>query len=183
MGTRLYVPGPALIALGASGGSLAFLGYSVNGVQFAEQMLEQPVMADYAGPRMPADMMAAGKVITCQMMLTDYDPLVLNNCLARYNGGTAGALGVNELGTLLNAEGAMYRLCVKAKRQTAVAAYANYYPGINVPKGYFQGGFQYPIATSPQVVPLAFFGFPVVNKADLSAVLWNVDMTGFPALT
>lgn len=183
MSTHLFVPGPALLAIGPSNGTLSFLGYSVNGVQVQEEMLDVPAMADYAGPRQPADIMIAGKTLTAQLAITDYDPIVLHMALARYSSGTLGGIGPNEIGLLLFSEGATFRLCIRSHRQPLVPLYANYLQGINIPYCFARGPWQYPISTAPQVVPLTFFAWTVPNKVDLSGLLWNEDMTGFPALT
>jgi hypothetical protein len=183
MPTGLYVPGPAMIAVGPSAGTLAFLGYSVDGVNLTEEQEDVPAMTDYAGPRSPADLMLAGKNAFASMRITDYDPTVLATVLARYPGGVAGAVASNEIGTLLMTEGAAFRLCVKAHRQPLVTRYANYLPGFNMPTCFVRGQLNYPISTAPQVIPLTFFAWSSINKTTLAATVWDTNMTGFPTLT
>lgn len=183
MPTSLYVPGPAAIALGTSGGTMSFLGWSRDGVTPREEIMYVPAMTDYAGPMLPADHMFAGKAMTVTMALTDYDPIVFQNVFRRFASGTLGAIAPNEIGTLIYSEGQSFQLMIKAMRQPLVTRYANYVPGFRLPSCWINGTIEFPIATNPQVIPISFYAWNNITKATMSGTVWDMNMTGFPALT
>lgn len=182
MPTSLYVPGPAQVALGTSGGTVAYLGYSERGVEIDERFLTMDVHADYGGPMMPVDKMHAGKILLVSMQLIRFDPLVFNQVLARTATGTMGQLGPNEIGTLLWTEGQTFHLMIRSARQAALSAgiYANMLPGVNVPKCVPIESISMPISTAPQVLPLVFWATADMVPATQAGSLWDHDMTGFP---
>lgn len=184
---NIYVPGPSPVAIGSANGALSFLGWTEQGVSITEELRTMPVMADYAGPQMPADIMLCGKVATARFRLIDFNEDVLEQYVfARIGGGAPGVVQKSEIGTLIRAENgletSLLRFCVKATRQPLVSIYVNNLAGCNFPACFIQGPIEFPFGNRPQVVPVEVYTWAMIDKTgQTGATLWNEDVSGFPA--
>lgn len=178
---NIYVPGPSPVAIGVAGGALQFLGWTQGGVTITEELRTVPIMTDYSGPQMPADIMLAGKTCVASFRLIDFNQSVLNYVFARYATGSIGRVKVDEIGTLLRAESGFFRFCVKASRRDLINAYSTNLGGCNFPFCFIQGPLEFPFGNMPQVIPVQVYTWAMVDKTGASdAVLWNDDTSGFP---
>ncbi len=112
MATAIQVAGLATIKVCTTGGALATLGYSINGVDISEDILVEMVHGDErggdGGP--PIDIQYLGEVHTIRITMTKYDETVLNTIRAGMAGGTAGTPGTS--GSLYFQASAYWRLLI-----------------------------------------------------------------------
>lgn len=92
MAVAIQLGGLATIKVCTTGGVLATLGYSLNGVDITDDILTEPVYGDANGGEggPPIDIQQLGEIHTVRMTLTKYDETVLNTIRASMAGGTAG---------------------------------------------------------------------------------------------
>lgn len=95
MAIAIQLAGLTNIRVCTTGGALATLGYSMNGVEISEEILTEPVYGDENGGEggQPIDFQYLGEIHTIRMTLTKYDETVLNTIRAGIAGGTAGTPG------------------------------------------------------------------------------------------
>lgn len=184
MSTHFYVPGPADLGTGTgSSKAMQFLGYTRDGVHVREDLLTRAVIADYAGPQMPADVMIIGKILTFTCELVKFDPAVMTLLMARYSGGTAGLILANEIGTLMVAEGRTIPVMVRSRYQAAKSQFSGNLPGIRMPNGFLDQSHEYNLATIEQSHRLTFTQITTIDSGTLSGTVWDTDMSTFPSPT
>lgn len=115
MAKTIQVDGIATIQVCiANGGTLADLGYTINGVEIREETFSEDIHGDQnggdAGP--PIDVEVYGEIHRIQLTLSKWDEAVANIIRANVAGGTAGVPPTP--GTLLFAGGHAFRLAINS---------------------------------------------------------------------
>lgn len=112
MAAAIQIAGLATIKVCTTGGSLATLGYTINGAEVSEEIMTEPVYGDANGGEggPPIDFQYLGEVHTVRLTLTKYDETVLNTIRASMAGGTAGV--ANTSGSLYFQGSAYWRLLI-----------------------------------------------------------------------
>ena len=113
MALAVVVDGPALIKTGTgSADALESLGYSIDGIQIAENGYFDDVPGDQnggtAGP--PIDVQYMGEIHRIRMELSKWDIAVAAKLFPKLKGGTAGVIGTP--GTLIAGSSSYYRLLI-----------------------------------------------------------------------
>jgi hypothetical protein len=113
MAKTIQVDGLALIQACTVGGTLADLGYTINGAEITEQIFTEDVKGDENGgdPGPPIDIQYLGEKHIIRMTLTKYDEAELNKIRAGIAGGTAGTISTS--GTLYFQGSVSWRLLIK----------------------------------------------------------------------
>lgn len=104
MAEIVVVPGPCHVYVDTgSSHALEALGYSINGVEIAEEPFYLNVPGDQNGgdDGPPIDVQYLGEINRVRMELSKWDPSIAAKCLAKIYGGTAGVVGTP--GTLMAA--------------------------------------------------------------------------------
>lgn len=112
MALAIQLGGLATIKVCTTGGSLATLGYTINGAEITEDIMTEMVHGDENGGESgpPIDIQYMGEVHTIRLTLTKYDETVLNTIRAGLAGGTAGTPGTS--GSLYFQGTAYWRLLI-----------------------------------------------------------------------
>jgi len=113
MAISVVTTGPALVKVDTGvAGALEDLGYSINGVEITETVLETDVPGDQNGgdEGPPIDIQYLGQIDRVRMELSKYDIAVADKIRARLLGGTAGVIGTP--GTLIAGTSVFYRLLI-----------------------------------------------------------------------
>jgi hypothetical protein len=178
-----WVAGPAEIHVGVGpGDSLLFLGWTLEGVRITSQPYWAPVRCDDAG-MMPRDMLRLGETWTVTAPLAVFDDAVMEACKNRGNptgaASTQGSMPVGDIGTMMNEEGASYRLLV--------------YPGFfgmpgkmagqpnNFLRAFLQREDTAPIGTRQKIVHATFQCLSFRDPLTGSFFGWDRNVGGKPA--
>jgi hypothetical protein len=188
VGTTFNVPGPAEIATGTepTTGNMQFLGFSERGIRVREILYTGNIQSDYAGhDGMPAEVRLSGKGLILSTQLVRFDPGVMANVKARYFGGTEGAVGPNEIGSLLFTEGLSFQTMVRSRYAITHPVFfqQGQRPGLRAPVCLATGELDWDLTTNAQVFNLTIAAFCVIDVISLAGTLYDFDMTNFPAVT
>lgn len=180
---QVFVAGPAEIHCGvASGGGLAFLGWSESGVRISENPEWDDVPADLSGSRVPFDVqdMSSQAYISCDLKV--WNMAVYNQIAARFrpqDQNDPGFIPFGAVGSLMLAEGSAYRLLIYppyiAKPAMATLRPYNFYAG------WLAGPDDInPFGTKAMKVRTIFRSIPVYNPQNGNFGLYNADASGKP---
>lgn len=120
MAEAIVVAGACLVRTGTGDASaLENLGYSINGVQYFEDVFQSDVPGDQNGgdEGPPIDIQHFGQIDRVRMELSKWDAAVYAKIAPRTKGGTAGQSTVS-VGSLLFANSYSYRLLLTAPNFT-----------------------------------------------------------------
>lgn len=108
-GVLYQVNGPAVVYVSASklGGQNLALGIARERIKIRINHYDEPIKADNAGPRLPADVQYMGKDAHINMTLSEFDPAVLDS-IEQLSAGAPGQLG--PIGMPMGAGGLTFSL-------------------------------------------------------------------------
>lgn len=187
--SQVYVPGPAYIWIGAAaavdGGDVTFhfLGQTVGDLSMSLMADFEDVHIDQAGPRIPYDVQFLGIEAFMGGTLIKYNESVWQLLAARIAGGTFGAHGSTDIGTLLRTERRYFEVYVSAP-YAAKAAFSTQPVGFRFLCCYLHGGADASISVQAkrqrfQIRCLPYFA---ENGSGSAIVFTNVVPSGLPAV-
>jgi len=158
---------------------MEFLGFTRGRTRFRSTMLKKPVIADYAGLEMPADMLRTGIMAHITMQLVRFDPAVLNRVQAQIAGAVTGQIQAGEIGTLLLAENSTFRVMVRSP-YVSKPIFSSQRAGVRLLWAFLDESFEAELTTEEQVWNLTFTGLTNISPLTLAGTCWDSDMSGFP---
>jgi hypothetical protein len=113
MAAQFWVPGPSYVQVGTgASGALAHLGWSESGISVEFNSEFEDVMCDLGGQKIGTDQIYHGQDATITADIVRYDEAVMNALLARIQGGTTGAVGAGQIGSLMIGQALTQRLLI-----------------------------------------------------------------------
>lgn len=117
MAADIHINGAALVKVGLQGtgqvDALQVVGITENGPQIEIDFLEEPVIADNAGPQLPADYQQMGKMARISFALPIYDLAVLTTWFLSNQSGSAEGR-ILAVGTLIFANNKGFRVVLSS---------------------------------------------------------------------
>jgi hypothetical protein len=182
MPTQLWVPGPAQIAVGTGAlGVAEFLGYSEDGIRAAMNARFEDVHTDNVGPGEADDVQTFGQGTIISLTLTRFDAAVFNKLMTRKGTGTPGTIDAGDIGALMRHEGRSIVLWIRAPYSTK-DEFAGMVAGYRFPTAWVNDSIDLPMSVRVQRPRITFRAIPDW-QSDGSGVLYDNDMTDFPALS
>ena len=182
--SQLYVPGPSYLAVG-TGANFApeFLG--VGDEQGARVVLNgryEDVLTDLSGPAVPFDVQYFAEDCFVSITLTRVQASVLTKVQARMQSRTGGTIQSADVGTLMRLEQFSMPLWVKMPYVAKAAFSDTMIAGFHFHCAYPVDALERHVSTRVERPRVTFRCIPDW-ATDGSALLYDHDMSAFPALT